>query len=298
MIPATHGAGAPMFTMLLTAAAPSFAATPTDDQIHTMVEQALNRRLPREGTCFARPEVPEVFRDVVAVGIRKKGVGCSLLVVHSGDKLRKVDIAATTAIKASVWKAQSPTQRAESLAGWTDAVLLAFGNPEGEASTSVRGDKATVKRTFLARGEGDGISVRKSGTFTYDVTNGKLLDQAETESAYYRTALTVRPQRVTGNLTPESVSEALSSKGRIIKRCFVDAWESDLTLDGRVQLQWTVAEGKTDDLTVLGGDDSPEQLAKCYAFAAVNTIEWPAEAQGSVHWVFAAQRGKISKPQN
>ncbi|MBX2801742.1 MAG: hypothetical protein KTR31_28950 [Myxococcales bacterium] len=282
-----------MIALLLSGLA-AFAA-PTDEEVKGMVEAVYDRTLPMEAMCITRPELPAAFREVVVAGVRRGALGCSVVGVVTKDKLRKAT-SATAAIKASAWEELSAQERADHLKAYTEQVLLAFAQVQDDSSQArARGEGFEVTSTYIHRVKKSGYTALSEGRWRFDA-NGKVEEKSETPQRYWRTKLSVRPAKVTGTLTTDMVASTVNQRGAVVKRCFTRAWEKDPTLRGRVQLTWTVQEGKSANLGVIDNDSPPEELANCYAWRAVNQLEWPAEERGTVQFVFAVSRTDAEPP--
>lgn len=267
----------------------------TDAQIRGSLSQVAKKSLAADAVCVARPEVPEVFGSHITAAAIRDGA-CELTGIEVRGKLRTVEAGAQTAIIEAGWKALSKEERGEALKEWTRKVLTAFGQHQGEASVRVSRGKVVVTQRWLHRVGSGGHSALTNNTFTFDLDTGELLEQTSTPEKYWRTAFSTRPEKLEGNLTKESVSEALNTRGKVIKRCFRDHWEADLTYDGRVELEWSVSGGKAGNYGVYSQDPPPE-LMKCYVNQGISQIAWPEEMEGTVRWVFWARRSEAEAPE-
>lgn len=273
----------------------ALAQSQSDAAIRTAMSSAAKRTLSKDSVCIARPEVPEVFGDVAAVGMRENAEGCVLKGVMIRGKLRTPELGASVAKIDAGWKILSKEERGQALAAWTHGVLTAFGNHTGEATASVGKGKAVVTQQWLHRAGAGGLAALSTETVTFDLDSGEVLDRSSAAEQYFRTAFSTRPEELTGNLTTDIVSKALSSQGRPIKRCFRDHWEADLTYEGRLIVEWSVKDGKAGDFAVVS-QDPPMDLLKCYVNYGIREVQWPAEAQGTAQWVFWARRSQVEAP--
>lgn len=266
-------------------------------EIQAAVEALYERPLPEAAICVGDPgELPGRFRDATAVGVRRGARGCVLVGVMIDGALHPPEAAAASALDPEAWDMVDADQRASDLHAWTQAILLAFDQPVGEGSQRALPSRGfSIEQRYLHRTDAKQATTQSLGTWTFDASGGLLEHQASPE-AHHETSLSVRPDRLTGNLTSSIVEAALFQEGGHIKDCFVEAWEHDLTLDGRVRLAWTVSGGKATELSVIE-DERPlsMELARCYA-TAVRKLEFPEGTAGGVRWVFATTRSEATSP--
>ena len=281
-----------MFALLL---APQAHAAPTDAEIHAAAEGLYGRTLPEGAVCAGRPTaLPERFEASVAVGVRRGHRGCVLVGVMIDERLEAIEEAAAAAVDAGAWDGLTAEDQAADLLAWTQQILLAFDTATGPGTAARTATGFEVSLPFLRRNEASGGTTAHEGTWSFDATAG-LTDEALTPGARFTTTLTVRDDRLTGNLSADLVQATLQQKGQVIKDCFNDAWADDLALSGRTMFTWTVAGGEVDALTVIEEEGLRIDLAKCYA-SALRRLEFPEEAAGTVRWVFAVGRSEVTDP--
>jgi hypothetical protein len=262
----------------------------SDDEVVAAVEVLYGKDLPEGAVCIERPgDLPGRFRDVVVAGVKRGARGCVVVGALIDDKLVEPEAAAAKALDPEAWKLVDDAQRAEDLLAWTDEVLLAFDQPLDKGGAQARGGRFVVERAYLHRDSDKAVSARSLGTWTFDA-EARLVESDSTPEAWWRTVLTARPGRLEG-IGADVVQQVMTSQGRVITGCFTDHWSRDLTLAGGVQLAWSVTAGKVGDLTLVAepGKPAPEALARCYA-SAIRKLEFPPEANGTVRWVFVADR--------
>jgi hypothetical protein len=281
---------------LLTAVA--LAQTPADP-IQANVDRIYGKAVPKEAICVERPELGAPFTGAPAVvGVRRGVRGCVLLGVAVGEQWLEPGAALAGAIDRAAWDALAGDAREAAWLKWTDEVLLAFDQPSADGLAQVTVDakkKATVvDRRYMRRDDAAGRSADAVSKWTFD--NATLAQTgAPTEQVLERedVGMFQRVDKLDG-VSEAVVSAAIQSKGLTIRKCFTNAWEQDLGLDGRVQLEWNVSGGKAAGMAIVTEEGTNEELAKCYA-RSINSAAFPADAKGSVRWVFAVSRTPVKE---
>ncbi len=269
---------------------------PAQPEVHSSVEALYGREIPEAAVCIGDPtDLPGRFDDATAVGVRRGARGCVLVGVWIDGELIPPEGAATVALDEEAWQMVDAQQRASDLQAWTHGILLAFDQPVDEGTQRAIKGGFVVEQGYLHRADAAGVTTDSQGTWRFDAS-AALTEQSSAPDRHHKTVLSVRPDRLTGDLTSEIVEAALFEKGRAIKDCFVEAWEQDLTLDGRVRFAWSVSEGKVSDLSVIE-DARPlsMDLARCYA-TSVRKLAFPEDLTGGVRWVFATTRSDVEAP--
>jgi hypothetical protein len=211
--------------------------------------------------------------------------------------LRKPEGAAVASLDPAAWGALVPADRAKELVTWTDQVLLAFAAPDGGPATAPKVTKTaiTFSRGYVRRDEPSRTTVHAIGNYTFGLDGTLTATPTEKVDKRWTTSTYTRPETLTG-ISDAVVEAALETKGGLIRECFVQAWETNPNLTGRVVLRWTVNQGKSEEVSLVNmpGDPTPNKhLAQCYA-NAVGGISWPSEQKGSVVWVFAIDRREVA----
>lgn len=279
--------------MLTWTTALALAQAPTDEAIQAHVDRVYGKPVPKEAVCVGRPELGAPFQgSPVPVAVRRGMRGCVLLGVAIGDQWYTPEAALPAAVDRAAWDALDADAREEAWLVWVDEVLLAFAQPdeEGLAQVTVDAKKGVtvVDRRYLRRGDGAGRSEEVVGKWTFDKGlvvsgSGEQVLKQEDVSLFQRSA------KVDG--VEESVVEAaITSAGSLIRKCFSDAWEADLGLDGRVRLEWTLSGGKVSNIQYVVEEGTDDTLATCYARIVKLNAKWPAGTRGEVWWVFGIHR--------
>jgi hypothetical protein len=276
------------------AAEPASPEPGSDASIHAQVEQLYGRSLPEAGVCVERPALGEPFAgDPTPVGVQRGARGCVLIGVVVAGTLRSPEEALAAAVEDDVWSNLGVEAGVTALRTWTDAVMLAFDQPTGSAAVTGTGNRWVVTRRLLRRGDGAGQSEEVEATLTWNAAR-ELVSAEEDVQVRWLTTLYVRPDKVSG-LPEGAVDRALTDHGRVVRQCFTDAWTDDLAQAGRVRLKWDVAGGKVGTVAVITEDGTDEDLARCYA-RAVRSGAYPAEASGTVTWIFGIERRRLTGP--
>ena len=292
------------FAQTTPAPAPAPPAAPkpaphTEKAIHDAVDQLYGKDIPTAGVCIDRSvDLPDGFGgDPVPVGVKRGAKGCTLVGVMVGGMLRKPESAAVASLDPEAWKSLDGQTRAKALVAWTDQILLAFAAPDGAdiAPAKVTKTAITFARGYVRRDEPSRTTVHAIGNYAYALdgtltgTPTEKIDKRWTTSTYTRAETLI-------DVDTNVVESGLETKGGIIRECFAKEWERNPNLTGRVVLRWTINEGRSEDVSLVNmpGDAMPNKnLANCYA-NAVNAIQWPSAAKGSVVWVFAIDRREVA----
>jgi hypothetical protein len=275
------------------AASSAPAGPPDDAALHAAVDQVYGRDVPATSVCIARPELGEPFRGwPTPVGVKRGPLGCVLLGVMVGGQWHEPTAALPAALDPTVFAGLDQATREKVVLSWMDEVILAFHQPHGLKVVLWDPKKrtTTVDRQYLRRDDASGRSADAVGKWTF---GPDLLATAAAEQVLSRaqTSLFVRPGRLEG-VPQAAVDAALESKGLVIRQCFSDFWAADLAIEGRVVLEWTIAQGKVGEVAVVTEPGTNHDLAKCYA-RAVRGGTYPPEVSGTVNWVFAIDRDPL-----
>jgi hypothetical protein len=281
---------------LLTAVA--LAQTPADP-IQANVDRIYGKAVPKEAICVERPELGAPFTGAPAVvGVRRGVRGCVLLGVAVGEQWLEPGAALGGSIDRAAWDALDAAGRQAAWLKWTDEVLLAFDQPSADGLAQVTVDakkKVTVvDRRYMRRDDKAGRSADAVSKWTFDNTT-LAQTGAPTEQVLARedVSLFQRADKLDG-VSDAVVGAAIESKGLTIRKCFTHAWEDDLSLDGRVRLEWNVTGGKAAGMVIVTEEDTNEALAQCYA-RSINSAAFAADAKGSVRWVFGVTRTPVKE---
>lgn len=279
--------------MIATLAVAVAAAQPiTQGDAHRAINELYGSEVPSEAVCAKPTDLPTLFKaSTAAVGVKRGAEGCKLAGVVVDGKVFKPEDAAEAAIDGEAWASAEDTEKAKAIAKWVDEVLLAFARPDPDTPRVRRTSRGyDVLRTYVHRTNTKNQTAKSAGSWTFGA-KGEQLGHNTEELQRWSSRFFVRPDRLEG-VEKEVVVDALTSYGRVIKDCYHEAWTRNPALQGRIRLEWTIANGEATDLSVIGGDSPDMELAKCYA-RAVRSIQFPDDASGDVRWVFAVERSEV-----
>lgn len=270
----------------------ALAQTPTADLIQSNVDRIYGKPVPPAAVCVAHPELGAPFQGApTPVAVRRGARGCVLLGVVVGDQWYAPAAALPAAVDKGAWTGLDGATRETKWVEWVDRVLLAFDQPSPSGLAQVTNDAkrqvTVVDRRYWRRSEEPGRSADVVNKWTFDA---KLVVASSTEQVLSEedVSLFQRAEKVDG-VSEAAVDQAITTKGLVIRKCMTQAWEEDLGLEGRVRLEWSLAAGKVSDIVILAEEETNDALAACYA-RAVKNASYPADAAGTVRWVFAVQR--------
>jgi hypothetical protein len=276
-----------------------------DQPVWDAVDAVYGKPVPHSSVCVARPTVAEPLHGApIAVATKRGALGCVLVGVMVDGAWYEPGAALPHALDPAAFAALDAAGREKVLLDWTDHVLLAFQQPHGLAVVTAdpKTKSTLVDRQYFRRDDQPAHSVDAVSKWTYgpDLVATAAVEQVQSRIA---TTLFLRPNKVEG-LDTAAVDAALTSKGLVIRQCFTDAWNRDLSLDGKVVLDWAVADGKVGTISVVNEAGPPDlgkppkpadpELAKCYA-NAIRSAAYPAGSKGAVSYVFGIDRDVVKQ---
>jgi hypothetical protein len=277
--------------MLLTlssalAAAPAPARTPDEEAAKAAADAAYGKEIPWAAICTAEVKV-EGGAPARVIGVKRRETGCEPFGIWSGGRWTAIAGGLPAVVAPDAWKALAPAKKDALLGAWVDAALLPFAAPAGDPKVAHASGRTQVTRSYLRREGEAGRAAEVTTVFDFDAA-GALHGRADTVTKTWTTQLFVQSVSVAG-LAADVAQTGVESSGAAIRKCWEDAWEADRTIAGTTRLEWTVGGGKATKVTEVDTSTLPAPVVVCIGNALQRT-SWPADAAGTVRYVFALDR--------
>ena len=261
-------------------------ATPSEAMLEA-ASNAYGKAIPEVAMCIKQANLPGVDPFQV-VGVTQRRAGCSLLGIWAKDRWMDPANAASTLL-GTTWSKASLTEQGQLVGSWTSEVLLAFDQPLHEPLLGrSEGKNWRVPTSYLKRRDAIGGTLQMDGSFLYDMDMFLLTRPSPEEGTPFTTRLLLNPYH-TRDDSVETVRTALHTRGKAFQDCFDAAWEDDLSLDGPVRVQWSIAGGAATAVGVVATDEGHPDLNRCYA-SVLRRVAFPDDLSGTMVWSFTADR--------
>lgn len=268
------------------AAAPAPQRTPDELAAKAAVDAAYGKEVPWAALCSAEVKV-EGGAPARMIGVKRRETGCEPFGVWTGGAFTPVAGGLRAVVAEAAWKALSAAQKDALLGAWVDGALLAFAAPSGAQKVAHAGGRTQVTRSYLRRDGEAGKAAEVTTVFDFDAA-GALVGHTDTVNRTWHTQLVVQKIAVTG-VSDEVAQTGVETSGGGIRACWEEAWEVDRTIAGFTRLEWTVAGGKATRVTEVDASTMPAAVVTCIGNALQRTT-WPADAAGTVRYVFSLDR--------
>ena len=253
-------------------------------ELQPVVSKALGKDIPEKYICASSSELGSSKTVLVAVGIKVKGVGCSLKgVVYEGNWVSpEQGLVAILPTYSSLPRAE---QEAVSKSYVRD-ILLAFQQPYGPSEISSSGKSSVVSTPVTYRIPKGFHSVDATSVVQFNA-QGNVTSNTHTDPSEYRSRLVLRVHQVKG-MSQDQVEAALKGKGKLTQTCFYKAWMKDLRTTASTRLAWDIKKGTPPIIKVIR-TTAEKPLMQCYS-NALGKVDFPSD--GHVELTFGIQRLK------